>query len=62
MSQEIGPVYLIWGKKRVRAKTGKPVKKYYVKSDDKHYIWVKWKESFQDKPDVYWSAEVQGIF
>ena len=51
----------MWGKKKVRHdKTKKPMKKYYVKSADKHYIWVKWKNAFQDKPDIVWSAEPQG--
>jgi len=61
---EIGPVYLLWGKKRVKSvKTGKPIKKYYIKSDDKHFIWVKWKQPFEDKNhSIYWSAELQENF
>jgi hypothetical protein len=60
---ELGPVYLMWGKKKVRHdKTKKPMKKYYVKSAEKHYIWVKWKNPFQDKPDIVWSAEPQENF
>ena len=46
----------------MKSKTGKPSKQYYIKSDDKHYIWVKWIDPFADKPQVYWSAEPQGNF
>ena len=51
----------MWGKKKVRSdKNKKPMKKYYIKSNEKHYIWVKWKQAFSDKPDIVWSAEPQG--
>merc|ERR1712242_300055 len=59
---EIGPIYLLWGKKRIKTKTGKPTKQYYIKSDEKHLVWVKWKDAFSDKPSVFWSAEVQDHF
>ena len=58
--KEIGPIYLLWGKKRIKTKTGKPTKAYYIKSDEKHLVWVKWKVAFSDKPQIYWSAEPQG--
>ena len=66
---EIGPIYLLWAKKRVRNERGKTVKKYYIRKPYKHLIWVKWKAHFPEKhPDkntgklepVYWSAEPQG--
>ena len=60
--KEIGPIYLLWGKKRIKTKTGKPTKQYYIKSDEKHLVWVKWKDAFSDKPSVFWSAEVQGKY
>jgi len=59
---ELGPVYLMWGKKRAKSDKGKPIKKYYIKGDDKHYVWVKWKNPFSDKPDIVWSAEPQSNF
>ena len=62
LTKEIGPIYLLWGKKKVISKTGKSTKKYYIRSDDKHLVWVKWKTPFKDKPDIRWSAEVQGQF
>ena len=49
----------MWGKKRAKSDKGKPIKKYYIKSEEKHYIWVKWKNPFSDKPDIVWSAEPQ---
>ena len=55
----MGPVYLMWGKKRAKSDKGKPIKKYYIKGEEKHYIWVKWKNPFSDKPDIVWSAEPQ---
>lgn len=66
--EEIGPIYLLWAKKRVRNERGKTVKKYYIRKSNKHLIWVKWKAHFPEKhPDkntgepepVYWSAEPQ---
>merc|ERR1712241_47470 len=60
--EEMGPGYLLWGKKKVRTEKGKTVKKYYVRKDDKHLIWVKWSTGFADlKTATYWSAEPQGI-
>ena len=58
--KEIGPIYLLWGKKRIKTKTGKPTKAYYIKADEKHSVWVKWRDAFADKPMIYWSAEPQG--
>merc|ERR1719487_716325 len=52
----------MWGKKRAKSDKGKPIKKYYIKSEEKHYIWVKWKNPFSDKPDIVWSAEPQSNF
>ena len=52
----------MWGKKRAKSDKGKPIKKYYIKGDDKHYVWVKWKNPFSDKPDIVWSAEPQCKF
>ena len=50
------------GKKKIKSdKNKKPMKKYYIKGDEKHYVWVKWKSGFEDKPDIVWSAEPQGI-
>ena len=49
----------MWGKKRAKSDKGKPIKKYYIKGEEKHYIWVKWKNPFSDKPDIVWSAEPQ---
>ena len=57
--EEMGPVYLLWGKK-VRAQKGKTIKwvKYYVRKNDKHRIWVKWATRFSDL-NTQWSAERQ---
>merc|ERR1711893_243664 len=52
----------MWGKKRAKSDKGKPIKKYYIKGEEKHYIWVKWKNPFSDKPDIVWSAEPQSNF
>lgn len=66
---EIGPVYLEWGKKRIKNARGKVVKEYYLKKDSKHRIWVKWADPFQDVleddnkgDECKWSAEPQSIF
>merc|ERR1711979_110136 len=56
---ELGPMYLVWGKKKVRSDKGKTVKKYYVKADEKHHIWIKWKQGFEDDSRIVWSAEPQ---
>jgi len=64
----VGPIYLSWGKKRVKNAKGKIVKEYYIKKDSKHLIWVKWVDPFQDtheKDDEFWtkwSAEPQEVF
>ena len=53
----------MWGKKKIKSdKNKKPMKKYYIKGDEKHYIWVKWKSGFEDKPEIVWSAEPQGNY
>merc|ERR1712063_117075 len=66
---EIGPVYLEWGKKKIKNARGKIVKEYYLKKDSKHRIWVKWIDPFQDVleddndgAECKWSAEPQSIF
>jgi len=66
---EIGPIYLEWGKKKIRNSKGKLVKEYYLKKDSKHRIWVKWIDPFQDVleddnkgDDCKWSAEPQTVF
>jgi len=56
---ELGPLYLVWGKKKVRSDKGKTIKKYYVKSDEKHHVWIKWKQGFDDDTRIVWSAEPQ---
>ena len=58
---EIGPIYLLWGKTRVKSAKGKTIKKYFIRNEDKHLIWVKWSKGFADLKSVYWSAEPQGI-
>lgn len=58
--EEMGPVYLLWGKKKVRSAKGKTIKKYYVRKNDKHLIWVKWTTGFADLKNTHWSAEPQG--
>ena len=60
LSYYIGPVYLLFGKKKVRSAKGKTVKKYYVRKNEKHLIWVKWVQPFSDKKACVWSAEPQG--
>ena len=50
----------MWGKKKVRNEKGKTIKKYYVKSDEKHHVWIKWKNGFDDDNRIVWSAEPQG--
>merc|ERR1711915_921287 len=65
--EEIGPIFLAWGKKRVKNNKGKTVKQFYLKKSAKHLIWVKWTDPFQDEEeqnDEYWtkwSAEEQSI-
>jgi len=59
--EEMGPVYLLWGKKKVRTEKGKTIKKYYVRKNDKHLIWVKWATGFADLKNTQWSAEPQSI-
>lgn len=56
---ELGPLYLVWGKKKVRSDKGKAIKRYYVKNDDKHHVWIKWKQGFDDDSRIVWSAEPQ---
>ena len=45
---EIGPIYMEWGKKKIKNARGKIVKEYYLKKESKHRIWVKWVDPFQD--------------
>jgi len=72
---EIGPVYLVWGKRVRVTKRGslnsrrQVAKEYYLKKDSKHRIWVKWIDPFQDVleddndgAECKWSAEPQSIF
>jgi len=66
---EIGPVYIEWGKKKIKNAKGKIVKEYYLKKESKHRIWVKWVDPFQDVleddnkgDDCKWSAEPQTVF
>ena len=67
---QIGPVHLTWGKKWTKNKKGKPVKRWYIKKDTEHLIWVKWETPFQDRKETIrednrhlyktqWSAEPQ---
>ena len=69
---QIGPVHLTWGKKWTKNKKGKPVKRWYIKKDTEHLIWVKWETPFQDRNETIrednrhlyktqWSAEPQNI-
>ena len=58
--ESVGPIYILWGKKKIRNEKGKTVKKYYVKKDSKHLMWVKWTKGYSDIDDVQWSAEPQG--
>jgi hypothetical protein len=64
---EVGPIYLSWGKKRVKNSKGRFVKEYYLKKNSKHLIWVKWTDPFQDESEkndefwTKWSAEEQSI-
>jgi len=66
---QVGPVYLEWGKKKIKNARGKIVKEYYLKKDTKHRIWVKWIDPFQDVleednngDECKWSAEPQSVF
>merc|ERR1712063_100280 len=72
---EIGPVYLVWGKRVRVTKRGslnsrrQVAKEYYLKKDSKHRIWVKWIDPFQDVleddndgAECMWSAEPQSFF
>lgn len=59
--EDIGPIYLLWGKKKVRSEKGKTIKKYYIRKDEKHLVWVKWSKGFSDMKNIYWSAEPQGM-
>merc|ERR1711990_1235417 len=64
---EVGPLYLSWGKKKVKNSKGKFVKQFYLKKKSKHLVWVKWTDPFQDeseKDDEFcteWSAEEQSM-
>ena len=58
---EIGPIYLLWAKKKVRNEKGKTVTKSYIEKDEKHLIWVKWTKPFKGT-EIYWSSEQQGKF
>jgi len=59
--EEVGPLYILWGKKKVRTEKGKTVKKYYIRKDEKHLVWVQWSKGFADNKNIYWSAEPQSI-
>lgn len=61
--EELGPVYLMWGKKRRKdKKTGKNIAKYYIRKNDRHLVWVKWANGFDDDRHIVWSAEPQDHF
>lgn len=55
--EEYGGLYLIWGKKRVRAESGAIRKVYYIKDKKQQRIWIKWTVGFHD--GIRWSAERQ---
>lgn len=63
--ETIGPVHLMWGKRRKRNNKGKVVKEWYIKKQSKQLIWVKWKQPFEDEHETNdahftsWSAEEQ---
>ena len=57
---EIGPIYLLWAKKKVRNEKGKTVTKSSIEKDEKHLIWVKWTKPFKGTDEINWSAEPQG--
>jgi len=59
--ESVGPCYLLFGKKKVRSAKGKTVKKYYIRKNEKHLIWVKWVQPFSDKKACVWSAEPQEL-
>lgn len=65
---KFGPIHLSWGKRRVKNKKGKFVKKYYLKDSRKHLIWIKWRDVFEDSKatgefdSCAWSAEPQENF
>ena len=50
---EVGPVYLVWGEDKVRNSKGKVVKKYHIRNDEHHRIWLQWANG-------EWTAETQG--
>merc|ERR1712212_1201246 len=63
---KFGPIWLSWGKKKVKNSKGKLVKQWYIKKDHKHQVWVKWASEFQDEKAQHenfqscqWSAEPQ---
>jgi len=63
---KFGPIWLSWGKKKVKNSKGKLVKQWYIKKDSKHQIWVKWASEFADEKAqdqkfnaCQWSAEPQ---
>ena len=59
----MGPIYLLWGKKKHRTERGKQIKQFYLRNDDRHLIWVKWTKTFTDlSEECVWSAEPQGKF
>ena len=67
--EKIGPIQLAWGKRRKKNKKGKIVKEWYLKEANKHLIWVKWEDVFEDDialddepfQNCYWSAETQAL-
>ena len=65
--ETIGPVHLTWGKRKKVNEKGKLIKQYYLRKDEKHLMWVKWAEPFQDKFEekddhmTMWSAEPQSL-
>ena len=57
----LGPVLILFEKKKVRSRDGKMTKRIFIKSNDKHCIWVHWSQGAGDSEISYWSAESQGF-
>jgi len=54
----VGGLYLEWGQKVVTTSTGEKRQEFYIKDDNNHRVWIKWKDPFADN-NTMWSAEVQ---
>jgi len=57
--EEIGPIYLMWSFKRTKTRRGKEIKQPVICKNEKHLIWIKWKEPYSDQKKCVWSAEPQ---